>query len=208
MDGVFCPGGSLGNIMAISMARHRKWPECKKKGNSVIPSPVRIFTSETVSITTTLCMLNYSAIWLSTHRGDLINSFRLSTGTCSNKLSFPRRYHFRNLRFVLLTLTCGSWRLFVGPILPWCRDIVYSPKDYPAGREYHNHRHIIIMICLWSQLNISTLTSIEFWNLRPRCIPEVDLDWFSVLSVELGWDGISYLTPTQQKGLRISLRWT
>ena len=109
MDGVFCPGGSLGNIMAISMARHRKWPECKKKGNSVIPSPVRIFTSETVSITTPLCMLNYSAIWLSTHRGDLINSFRLSTGTCSNKLSFPRRYHFRNLRFVLLTLTLFSW---------------------------------------------------------------------------------------------------
>jgi len=44
-DGLTCPGGSLANMYAIIMARHKRFPEMKKTGISGQP-PMVIFTSE------------------------------------------------------------------------------------------------------------------------------------------------------------------
>ncbi|XP_064614729.1 cysteine sulfinic acid decarboxylase-like [Liolophura sinensis] len=44
-DGIFCPGGSISNMYAISLARFKKFPEVKTKGMHGIP-PVCILTSE------------------------------------------------------------------------------------------------------------------------------------------------------------------
>ena len=44
-DGIFAPGGSIANIMAISCARHKLFPEIKKKGLFGIPELV-VYTSE------------------------------------------------------------------------------------------------------------------------------------------------------------------
>ncbi|XP_045461721.1 cysteine sulfinic acid decarboxylase-like [Harmonia axyridis] len=44
-DGVFCPGGSTANGMAINLARFNRFPCIKKKGSANLP-PMKIFTSE------------------------------------------------------------------------------------------------------------------------------------------------------------------
>lgn len=45
IDGIFCPGGSLGNFYGILAARHHRYPEFKKKGFRALPD-LKIFTSE------------------------------------------------------------------------------------------------------------------------------------------------------------------
>ncbi|KAL8561919.1 hypothetical protein ACOMHN_046709 [Nucella lapillus] len=44
-DGVFCPGGSMSNMNAINVARHRTFPQVKRTGMTGLP-PVCILTSE------------------------------------------------------------------------------------------------------------------------------------------------------------------
>uniref|UniRef100_A0A4W3IKL5 Cysteine sulfinic acid decarboxylase n=1 Tax=Callorhinchus milii TaxID=7868 RepID=A0A4W3IKL5_CALMI len=44
-DGIFCPGGSMSNMFAINLARHRLYPHVKQRGLWVVPRLV-IFTSE------------------------------------------------------------------------------------------------------------------------------------------------------------------
>ena len=44
-DGIFCPGGSISNMYALSLARYQHFPECKVKGMRSCP-PMVVFTSE------------------------------------------------------------------------------------------------------------------------------------------------------------------
>ncbi|XP_044746900.1 cysteine sulfinic acid decarboxylase-like [Coccinella septempunctata] len=44
-DGIFCPGGSTANGMAINLARFSRFPSVKNKGCTNLP-PLKIFTSE------------------------------------------------------------------------------------------------------------------------------------------------------------------
>lgn len=44
-DGIFCPGGSMANGYAISLARHNKYPKIKETGLSQLPRLI-VFTSE------------------------------------------------------------------------------------------------------------------------------------------------------------------
>ncbi|KAK9892155.1 hypothetical protein WA026_018358 [Henosepilachna vigintioctopunctata] len=44
-DGIFCPGGSTANGIAINLARFNKFPEVKKTGCFKLP-PLKVFTSE------------------------------------------------------------------------------------------------------------------------------------------------------------------
>ncbi|ESO95789.1 hypothetical protein LOTGIDRAFT_160336 [Lottia gigantea] len=44
-NGIFCPGGSLSNIMAVNCARHFMFPQTKKTGMFGLP-PLVIYTSE------------------------------------------------------------------------------------------------------------------------------------------------------------------
>jgi glutamate decarboxylase len=44
-DGIFAPGGSIANLYAVLLARHKYWPDVKQKGLQSLPALV-IFTSE------------------------------------------------------------------------------------------------------------------------------------------------------------------
>merc|ERR1719259_652199 len=44
-DGIFCPGGSISNMYALSLARFHKFPESKQKGLRGLPE-MRVFTSQ------------------------------------------------------------------------------------------------------------------------------------------------------------------
>ncbi|KAL1501084.1 hypothetical protein ABEB36_006477 [Hypothenemus hampei] len=44
-DGIFCPGGSFGNGVAINLARFKKFPEAKENGNCTLPK-LKVFTSD------------------------------------------------------------------------------------------------------------------------------------------------------------------
>jgi len=48
-DGVFCPGGSMANMYAMILARHKYFPETKSKGISHLP-PFVVFTSADVRV--------------------------------------------------------------------------------------------------------------------------------------------------------------
>ncbi len=48
-DSILAPGGSISNMYALIVARHRYFPEAKNKGISGISEPVAIYTSEQVS---------------------------------------------------------------------------------------------------------------------------------------------------------------
>ncbi|XP_072759805.1 acidic amino acid decarboxylase GADL1 [Anoplolepis gracilipes] len=45
-DGIMCPGGSIANMYAMTMARYKKFPEVKKLGVSWIGKPLTCLTSE------------------------------------------------------------------------------------------------------------------------------------------------------------------
>ena len=45
LDGIFTPGGSFANFMAITTSRYAVKPSSKAKGNGA--QPLKIFTSET-----------------------------------------------------------------------------------------------------------------------------------------------------------------
>ncbi|XP_055334180.1 LOW QUALITY PROTEIN: glutamate decarboxylase-like [Paramacrobiotus metropolitanus] len=44
-DGIFAPGGSISNLYAVHLARHRKFPQCKSKGVACLNKKLVIFTS-------------------------------------------------------------------------------------------------------------------------------------------------------------------
>lgn len=45
VDGIMCPGGSFGNIIAIQTARFAKFPEVKEKGIQGLP-PLKVMINE------------------------------------------------------------------------------------------------------------------------------------------------------------------
>ena len=47
-DGIFAPGGSIANMYAMVLARHREFPQVKTEGLFNIP-PLVVFTSQDVS---------------------------------------------------------------------------------------------------------------------------------------------------------------
>ncbi|RUS77727.1 hypothetical protein EGW08_014515, partial [Elysia chlorotica] len=44
-EGLFCPGGTASNILALHLARFNKFPDVRKKGNFGLP-PLRMYTSD------------------------------------------------------------------------------------------------------------------------------------------------------------------
>ena len=44
--GITAPGGSIGNMYGLMLARHELYPEVKKSGLCAIKEPLVIFTSE------------------------------------------------------------------------------------------------------------------------------------------------------------------
>jgi len=53
-EAIFVPGGSMGNMYAINVARYHKFPEVKTKGLYCLPKPLALFTSEKVGDRTAL----------------------------------------------------------------------------------------------------------------------------------------------------------
>jgi len=47
-EAIFIPGGSMGNMYAINVARYHKLPEVKTNGLYCLPKPLALFTSEKV----------------------------------------------------------------------------------------------------------------------------------------------------------------
>ena len=43
--GIFTPGGSIGNLFALLIARYKIFPECKTKGNIGYNKPLVVLTS-------------------------------------------------------------------------------------------------------------------------------------------------------------------
>ena len=49
-DSILAPGGSISNMYAIIIARHKLFPEHKKKGMRAVPAQLVIYTSEHVMV--------------------------------------------------------------------------------------------------------------------------------------------------------------
>ncbi|XP_052769309.1 cysteine sulfinic acid decarboxylase-like isoform X2 [Mya arenaria] len=45
-DAIFVPGGSMGNVYGMNVARYRKFPEVKEKGLYSLKKPIALFTSD------------------------------------------------------------------------------------------------------------------------------------------------------------------
>ena len=55
-DGVFCPGGSTSNMMAMNLARYQYYPEVKRKGLAAAPAGLCAFTSDQVGCEVLHCL--------------------------------------------------------------------------------------------------------------------------------------------------------